>query len=296
MSNIDKQALREVAEKATPGRIGDRIDGSGSIKYQCFGNDGSLVLQADHKNMEYGFIGGNSEADELFFRLCDPAAVLALLDELEPMALAHLNLNLLCDVYRSAYEEARHDGLVNWETATSLAEENSDLKRKLEAAEKTSAARLGAIDTTHKMFQRERDRAEKAEKHNSELSQKAEIYDMLREDYGINGSLVDFVDWQAKRISELEEKQRLIDICQGQGLEHRIAAEKRAESAENRIAELENQLKAAENNEIDARCRIAELEESHAQVIHSRDHYKRMCGEKLRRVNQGINLSINGEG
>ena len=83
MSNIDKQALREAAEKATPGRIGDRIDGSGSIKYQCFGNDGSLVLQTDHKNMEYGFIGENSEADELFFRMCDPATMLALLDELE---------------------------------------------------------------------------------------------------------------------------------------------------------------------------------------------------------------------
>ena len=83
MSNIDKRALREAAEKATPGRIGDRIDGSGSIKYQCFGNDGSLVLQTDHKNMEYGFIGENSEADELFFRMCDPATVLALLDELE---------------------------------------------------------------------------------------------------------------------------------------------------------------------------------------------------------------------
>lgn len=83
MRNIDKRALREAAEKATPGRIGDRIDGSGSIKYQCFGNDGSLVLQTDHKNMEYGFIGGNNEADELFFRLCDPSTVLALLDELE---------------------------------------------------------------------------------------------------------------------------------------------------------------------------------------------------------------------
>ncbi len=83
MTNIDKQALREMAEKATPGRIGDRIDGSGSFKYQCFGNDGSLVLQTDHNNMEYGFIGGNSEADELFFRLCDPSTVLALLDELE---------------------------------------------------------------------------------------------------------------------------------------------------------------------------------------------------------------------
>lgn len=34
--------------------------------------------------------------------------------------------------------------------------------------------------------------------------QKAEVYDMLREDYELDGGLVDFVDWQAKRIKELE--------------------------------------------------------------------------------------------
>ena len=83
MSNINKQALREAAEKATPGRVGDRIDGSGSIKYECHGYDGSLVLRTDHKNMEYGFICDNSNAYELFFRLCVPDVILALLDELE---------------------------------------------------------------------------------------------------------------------------------------------------------------------------------------------------------------------
>ena len=77
------QSLKAAAEKATPGRIGDRIDGSGSIKYQCFGNDGSLVLQTDHKNMEYGFIGPNAEADELFFRECVPENILALVEALE---------------------------------------------------------------------------------------------------------------------------------------------------------------------------------------------------------------------
>ena len=46
---------------------------------------------------------------------------------------------------------------------------NCELRQKLEVAERTSAARLGAIDTTHKMFQRERDRAEKAEKRIAEL-------------------------------------------------------------------------------------------------------------------------------
>ncbi|HHI0879590.1 TPA: ead/Ea22-like family protein [Escherichia coli] len=83
MNKINYQALREAAEKATPGRVGDRIDGSGSIKYECHGYDGSLVLRTDHKNMEYGFIGDNSNADELFFRLCVPDVILALLDELE---------------------------------------------------------------------------------------------------------------------------------------------------------------------------------------------------------------------
>lgn len=77
------QRLKAAAEKATPGRIGDRIDGSGSIKYQCFGNDGSLVLQTDHKNMEYGFIGTNAEADEIFFRECAPENILALVEALE---------------------------------------------------------------------------------------------------------------------------------------------------------------------------------------------------------------------
>ncbi|HGZ0358299.1 TPA: ead/Ea22-like family protein [Enterobacter hormaechei] len=45
-----------------------------------------------------------------------------------------------------------------------------------------------------------------------------------------------------------------------------------------------------------AEKRIAELEKSHAQVIQGRDHYKRMCDEGFRRINKGINLSINGEG
>ena len=43
MTALNKQALREAAEKATPGRVGDRIDGSGSIKYECHGYDGPTM-------------------------------------------------------------------------------------------------------------------------------------------------------------------------------------------------------------------------------------------------------------
>ncbi|MBH2923809.1 ead/Ea22-like family protein [Serratia marcescens] len=74
--------LKAAAMAATPGRIGDRIDGSGSIKYECTGYDGSLVLRTNHKDMEYGFVGDNADADELFFRLCVPDVVLELLAEL----------------------------------------------------------------------------------------------------------------------------------------------------------------------------------------------------------------------
>ncbi|MBY4847783.1 ead/Ea22-like family protein [Serratia marcescens] len=78
--------LKAAALAATPGRIGDRIDGSGSIKYECTGYDGSLVLRTDHKDMEYGFVGDNAYFDELFFRLCVPDVVLELLADNEHLA------------------------------------------------------------------------------------------------------------------------------------------------------------------------------------------------------------------
>lgn len=68
---------------------------------------------------------------------------------------------------------------------------------------------------------------------------KADVYDMLRDDYGLREKgvgLSDFVDWQANR--------------------------------------------------------IAELEESHAQVIQSRDHYKRIINEGLRRLAESRSVKL----
>lgn len=50
--------------------------------------------------------------------------------------------------------------------------------------------------------------------------------------------LLDELEAKDKINAELMEQQRLIDICQGQGLEHRIAAEKRAEAAEKKTVEM----------------------------------------------------------
>ncbi|MDA8489659.1 hypothetical protein [Kluyvera sp. Awk 3] len=92
--------VKAAAEKATPGRIGDRIDGSGSIKYECRGDDGSLVLRTDHKNMEYGFVGDNGTADEQFFRVCVPDNILALVEALEKAKkLATQQGNIACALF-----------------------------------------------------------------------------------------------------------------------------------------------------------------------------------------------------
>lgn len=78
--------LEKLASKATPGRIHDRLDAAGGgIKYHCRGDDGSVVLQVDHKNGEFGFIGSRGHQDEAFFLACDPSVILALLAERSAM-------------------------------------------------------------------------------------------------------------------------------------------------------------------------------------------------------------------
>lgn len=135
-----------------------------------------------------------SDTSDAWQDLASPEAVLALLDELEPMALAHLNLNLLCDVYRSAYEESRHDGLVNWEAAASLAEENAELKRKLEAAEK----RLSEITAPNMLL---------PVIDNLDENQLRQVIKTCTENYSFLHS-----KWEAaeKRIAELERGSKVI--------------------------------------------------------------------------------------
>ncbi|MFK3702081.1 ead/Ea22-like family protein [Serratia ureilytica] len=99
--------LKAAAMAATPGRIGDRIDGSGSIKYECTGYDGSLVLRTNHKDMEYGFVGDNADADELFFRLCVPDVVLELLAELEAKDERIGELEVIATEYAGKFQKAQ---------------------------------------------------------------------------------------------------------------------------------------------------------------------------------------------
>ncbi|CZW99434.1 TPA: ead/Ea22-like family protein [Enterobacter hormaechei] len=85
MSNIDKQALREVAEKATPGPwlwintgsyFSFLVPQSNQDPHNCILDDGSSWG-------EYGETINPESPDGVFIAAANPAAVLALLDELE---------------------------------------------------------------------------------------------------------------------------------------------------------------------------------------------------------------------
>lgn len=98
----DIQKLKRLAEAATPGRIHDRLDScGGGLKYECFGDDGSLVLKVDHKNDEFGFVGDRGEQDEAFFLACTPAAVLELVSRIEALEESRVRAMALIETLES---------------------------------------------------------------------------------------------------------------------------------------------------------------------------------------------------
>ena len=160
MSNIDKKALRELAEKA--------ISAEGVTwwsEHQLSHEDGLALHDADAK----------------FIAAASPATILALLDEMEVLQsfrTAYMEwsdktdwvqtdkrldvikpwgkhradvLKLYIDHLESNLEAAEHTAAVDHEAACSLVEENEELKRKLEAAEQC-IAELEARTVTIKQF------------------------------------------------------------------------------------------------------------------------------------------------
>lgn len=86
MSNIDKRALREVAERATPG----------NWRYLKTTPFMDAEISAENHTRVVNLLAGDvTEANSEFIALANPATVLALLDELED--------------YKAAYEEESRD-------------------------------------------------------------------------------------------------------------------------------------------------------------------------------------------
>lgn len=136
MSKIDYQALREAAEKATWGDWDSYKPHRGARGYEV-----RLSSQAIAQHV----LKNNAE----FIAAFNPKIALALLDERERN-----------QQYIKSRDQENED----------IALTVGKLRVDLEAVQKTSAARIEAIDRTHKMFQREKDRADAAEKCIAELS------------------------------------------------------------------------------------------------------------------------------
>ncbi|EMW3165984.1 ead/Ea22-like family protein [Escherichia coli] len=135
MSEINYQALRAKAEKATWGDWDSYKPHRGARGYEV-----RLSSQAIAQHV----LKNNAE----FIAAFNPKIALALLDERERN-----------QQYIKSRDQENED----------IALTVGKLRVELEAEEKTSAARLEALDRTHKMFQREQCRAEAAEKRIAEL-------------------------------------------------------------------------------------------------------------------------------
>ncbi|HGB4480917.1 TPA: ead/Ea22-like family protein [Salmonella enterica subsp. enterica serovar Typhimurium] len=174
MSNIDKQALREVAEKATKGEWWSDVvetDGeygegedrvSGYHSYAVYVGHESLLDMINstaaciHTEWDHDYHMAWDETAKRnaeFIAAANPATVLALLDEniqlqrekdaIEAVALA------LRDDMRQAREQlevAEHTAAVDHEAACSLVEENEELKRKLEAENQRNTVLTAKIE------------------------------------------------------------------------------------------------------------------------------------------------------
>ncbi|ENJ7928300.1 ead/Ea22-like family protein [Escherichia coli] len=159
MSEINYQALREKAEKATKGSY---IVGHTSVNQH--GNLTGVFVCQKWKGEPGGVIAEchvnclietdvQAYANAEFIAAFNPNVALALLDERERN-----------QQYIKSRDQENED----------IALTVGKLRVELEAEEKTSAARLEALDRTHKMFQREQCRAEAAEKRIAELEKSEE--------------------------------------------------------------------------------------------------------------------------
>ncbi|EBH8129341.1 ead/Ea22-like family protein [Salmonella enterica] len=128
MSNIDKHALREVAEKATPGnwhRASSRFNGITVTPFSLCDEEVMLAHAVEKRDAE-------------FIAAANPATMLALLDEnlqlqREKDAIEAVALALRDDMRqaREQLEAAEHASAVDHEAACSLVEENEELKRRI---------------------------------------------------------------------------------------------------------------------------------------------------------------------
>ncbi|EBY7517559.1 ead/Ea22-like family protein [Salmonella enterica subsp. enterica serovar Richmond] len=135
--NIDKQALREVAEKALPAMQ----------RLLMMPNDelfDEAVLNVD----------GDVDAANAFNLSFGPETALALLDELEcqqTFQQAFFRQSLMYDVVAEAYEEAKEQIAKDVEIKARLCRESNSLHDRLRAAERSIAEQIAIVAAAEKL-------------------------------------------------------------------------------------------------------------------------------------------------
>ena len=262
MSNIDKQALRTAAENATPGEW-------------CTDDYHGVIADAGLNANYYiaSCSGPDNRSNKRFIAAANPATVLALLDELE----------------------AKDNRINRLEAIVAVAEQRNALMRDCKRALKVPCDLVdnqvpvvihGMVIRLERLKETE-DKLTAAEKRIAELSSVVIAPGVMR-CAGCGFVLTkNNISMSAGTITAGDSK---TEPCpNGCGPLWPVTWKEQAiqfrDDSEQWFDELQ-----------EARQRIAGLEKSHAQVIQARDHYKRMFEEGFRRINKGINLSINGEG
>ncbi|EDQ3857281.1 ead/Ea22-like family protein [Salmonella enterica subsp. diarizonae] len=152
MSNIDKQALREAAEKVNSGDWSyeefDRLDLPGGSFVKVDGRDAVYCLSKP--------VGGikQSRAVIAFIATFNPKVALALLDENIQLQrekdATEAVLSAMRDDMRQAREQlkaAEHTAAVDHEAACSLVEENEELKRRIAELERSETQLINERDS-----------------------------------------------------------------------------------------------------------------------------------------------------
>lgn len=173
------------------------------------------------------------------------------------------------------------------------------LVEALEKSEKASEARREAIDRTFNMFVRERDRANAAEEALEKARQVDEELCRLLPpgaEYMDPPDGGDVTPLEVVRRMVADYRQRIAELREWNAGLAQESFERQQRISELLEGKVGNALLERENHHVEVvgklAERIAELEESHAQVIQSRDHYKRITEEGLRRLAESRTVKL----
>ena len=151
MSNIDKQALRDIAESVE--REEWEVLDNGDDEYQVIVK-GSLEKGGTYRSYQPVANEISGQKISAFIAAFAPATMLALLDELESKQTfqqAFFRQSLMYDVVAEAYEEAKEQIAKDVEIKARLCRESNSLFDRLRAAEKHIAELEAKLQTADKL-------------------------------------------------------------------------------------------------------------------------------------------------